>query len=144
MLVVWVVFFLFFLICLIYIWWQNLHPVVLALSLQGHRPLVLLPLSSSLSKDPTIGFSASKVDISSNISSSGFCLLKIFLFIGSSICLKLALLIPWHVILNNRWHPPSKITCCKYVFLNIFCRIICIVCNLFLEVTTKKIIKIIG
>ena len=51
------------------------------------------PPSSSLSRDPTIGFSTSKVDISSKTSSSGFCLLKIFFFIGSSFCLKLALLI---------------------------------------------------
>ena len=53
---------------------------------------VFLP-SSSLSKDPTIGFSASKVNISSKTSSIGFCLLKIFFFIGSSFYLKLALLI---------------------------------------------------
>ena len=52
----------------------------------------LLP-SSSLSKDPTIEFSASKVDISSKTSSSGFCLFKILFFIGSSFCLKPALLI---------------------------------------------------
>ena len=34
--------------------------------------------SNSLSKDPTIGFSASKFDISSKTILSGFCLLKIF------------------------------------------------------------------
>ena len=49
--------------------------------------------SSSLSKDPYIGFSAWKVDISPKTSSNGFCLVKIFFFIGSSFCLKLALLI---------------------------------------------------
>ena len=51
------------------------------------------PPSCSLTKDPTIGFSTSKVDISSKTSSSGFCLLKILFFIGSSFCLRLALLI---------------------------------------------------
>ena len=40
-----------------------------------------------------IGFSASKVDISSKTSSSGFCFLKIFFFLGSSFCLKLTLVI---------------------------------------------------
>ena len=35
--------------------------------------------SSSLRRDPTIGFSASNVEISSKISSKGFCLLGIFL-----------------------------------------------------------------
>ena len=50
------------------------------------------PLSSH-SRDPTIGFSTSKNDISSKTISSGFCLLKILFFIGSSFCLKLALLI---------------------------------------------------
>lgn len=49
--------------------------------------------SVSLSMDPTIGFSASKVDMSLKTSSSGFCLLKILLFIGSRFRLKLALLI---------------------------------------------------
>ena len=52
-----------------------------------------LPPSSFLSKDPTSGFSTSKVDISSKGSSGGFCLLKIFFFIGSRFCIKLALLI---------------------------------------------------
>ena len=52
-----------------------------------------LPTSGSFSKQPIIGFSASNVEISSKRSSSGFCLLKIFLFIGSSVCLKLILLI---------------------------------------------------
>ena len=51
------------------------------------------PTSSSFSSDPTIGFSSSNVETSSKTSSSGFCLLKIFLLIGSNFCLKLALLI---------------------------------------------------
>ena len=51
------------------------------------------PTSSSLSRAPTIGFSESKVKISSKTSSRGFCHLKIFLLIGSSFCRKLALLI---------------------------------------------------
>ena len=51
------------------------------------------PTSSSFRSDPTIGFSALNVKISSKTSSSGFCLLKIFLLIGSDFCLKLALLI---------------------------------------------------
>ena len=49
--------------------------------------------SISLSKDPTIGFSASNVETSSKTTSRGFCLFKIFLLIGSSFCLKLASLI---------------------------------------------------
>ena len=40
--------------------------------------------SISLSKDRTIRFSASNVDISSETSSGGFCLVIIFLLIGSS------------------------------------------------------------
>ena len=51
------------------------------------------PTSGSFSKEPTTGFSASNVEISSKTSSIGFCLLRIFLLIGSSFCLKLALLI---------------------------------------------------
>ena len=51
------------------------------------------PTSSSLSREPTIGFSASKVEISSKTSSKGFCRLKIFLLIRSSFWWKLALLI---------------------------------------------------
>ena len=51
------------------------------------------PTSSSFSKEPTIGFLASNVEISSKTSSTGFCLLIIFLLIGSSFCLKLTLLI---------------------------------------------------
>ena len=46
--------------------------------------------SISLSRNPTIAFSASKVDMSSNTSSRGFCLLKMFLLIGSNFYLKLA------------------------------------------------------
>ena len=41
-----------------------------------------LPKSSFFSKEPTTGFSASNVEISSKTSSSGFCLLIIFLLIG--------------------------------------------------------------
>ena len=52
-----------------------------------------LLIPSFLSKEPTIGFSASKVDMSSKTSSRGFCLLRIFLLIGSSFCQKLALFI---------------------------------------------------
>ena len=37
-----------------------------------------LPTSSSFSKEPTIGFSASNVEISSKTSSSGFVFLKYF------------------------------------------------------------------
>ena len=44
------------------------------------------PKSSSLRREPTIGFSASNVEISSKTSSKRFCLLRIFLFIGSSFC----------------------------------------------------------
>ena len=51
------------------------------------------PTSRSFSKEPTIGLSASNVEIFSKTRLSGFCLLKIFLLIGSSFCLKLALLI---------------------------------------------------
>ena len=51
------------------------------------------PASSSLSREPTIEFSESKVKISSKTSSRGFCHLEIFLLIGSSFCRKLALLI---------------------------------------------------
>ena len=51
------------------------------------------PTSSSLSREPTIVFSASKVEISSKASSNGLCLLKIFLLIGASFCQKLALII---------------------------------------------------
>ena len=53
-----------------------------------------LPLSRSLSKYSTIGFSASKVNIYSKTKFEWICLLKISLFIGSNFCLKLALLIP--------------------------------------------------
>ena len=42
------------------------------------------PTSSSFIKEPTIAFLASNVEIFSKISSSGFCLLIIFLLIGSS------------------------------------------------------------
>ena len=52
-----------------------------------------LPTSNSLSKEPTIGVSASNVIIFSKTSSSGFCLLMIFLLIGSSFYLKITLLI---------------------------------------------------
>ena len=51
------------------------------------------PTSSSLRREPTIGFSASNVEMSSKTSSKGFCLLRIFSLIGSSFCRKLALLI---------------------------------------------------
>ena len=51
------------------------------------------PTSRSLSREPTIGFSASKVEISSKTTYRGFCRLKIFLLIRSSFCWKLALLI---------------------------------------------------
>ena len=45
------------------------------------------PMSSSRSKDPTTGFCASKVEISSNTSLRGFCRQKIFFDIRSSLCL---------------------------------------------------------
>ena len=51
---------------------------------------LLFLMSISLRRLPTIGVSASKVEMSSNTSSKGFCLLKIFLLIGSNFCLKLA------------------------------------------------------
>ena len=51
------------------------------------------PMSSSFNKETTTGFSASNVEISSETSSTGFYLLRTFLLIGSSFCLKLALLI---------------------------------------------------
>ena len=46
--------------------------------------------SISLSNEPTIGFSASKVEMSSKTSSKGFCLLSVYLLIRSNFCLKLA------------------------------------------------------
>ena len=51
-----------------------------------------LPISSSLAKELTIGFCASNVEMSWKTSLRGFCLRKIFFDIGSSFCLKLALL----------------------------------------------------
>ena len=51
------------------------------------------PMSSSLRGEQTIGFSASKVEMSSKANSKGFCLFRIFLLIGSNFCEKLALLI---------------------------------------------------
>ena len=48
-----------------------------------------------------------------------------------------------HVIINVHLHPLSRITCCKYVFLNIFCRNISIICNLSIEVKGKTIMNII-
>ena len=51
-----------------------------------------LKKSSSLSKESTMGFSASNVETSSNTSSKGFRLQRIFLLIASNFCLKLALL----------------------------------------------------
>ena len=50
-----------------------------------------LPTSRCFSKEPKIGFSASNFEISSKRSSSGFYILLMFL--GSSFCLNLALLI---------------------------------------------------
>ena len=47
-----------------------------------------LPTASSLNKEPTIGFLASNVEMSSKTNSSGFSLLAIILLIGSSFCLK--------------------------------------------------------
>ena len=55
--------------------------------------MTFLPTLSSLSSERTIGFSVSNVETSSKASSIGFCLLMIFLAIGSNFCLKLALLI---------------------------------------------------
>ena len=55
--------------------------------------LSLLLTLSCLSGVPTIGFLASNVETSSKTSLIGFFLLIIFLAIGSSFCLKLALLI---------------------------------------------------
>ena len=49
--------------------------------------------SISLNRLPTTGFSESKVEMSSKTSSRGFCLLIMFLLMGSSFCLKLASLI---------------------------------------------------
>ena len=51
------------------------------------------PTYSSFNKEPRTGFSASNIEMSSKTTSSGFCLLIIFLLIGSSFCLKLTLLI---------------------------------------------------
>ena len=51
------------------------------------------PISIPFNKEQTIGFSATNVEVSSKASSNGFYLLIIFLLIGSSFCLKLALLI---------------------------------------------------
>ena len=51
-----------------------------------------LPISSYLSKEPTTGFCTSNVETSWKRSWRGFCLWKIFFDIGSSFCLKLALL----------------------------------------------------
>ena len=44
-----------------------------------------LPTSSSFSKEPTVGFSASNVEISSKTTSSGFCLLKIFCLLAQAL-----------------------------------------------------------
>ena len=52
-----------------------------------------LPTSSSPIMEPTIGVSASNVDMSLKTSSKRFCLLIIILLIGSNFSLKLALLI---------------------------------------------------
>ena len=54
---------------------------------------IFFPTSSSLGKESMIGFSVSNVETSSDINLKGFRLLKIFLLIGSSFYLKLALLI---------------------------------------------------
>ena len=54
-------------------------------------------MSSSSNNEPAIEFGTSKVEMSLNTSSSGFCLRKIFLAIGSNFCLKLALLSLSHV-----------------------------------------------
>ena len=51
-----------------------------------------LPMPSYLSKEPTTGSCTSNVETSWKRSSRGFCLWKIFFDIGSSFCLKLALL----------------------------------------------------
>ena len=51
------------------------------------------PTSSYFSKEPTIGFLVSNIEISSKKSSTRFCLLIIFLLIESSFSLKLTLLI---------------------------------------------------
>ena len=58
------------------------------------RSLLLIsffPTSISLNKLPIIGFCASKVEISMKTNSKGFSLLNMFLAIGSSFCLTLAL-----------------------------------------------------
>ena len=78
---------------LIFFWWQNPLLVALVLFLISSLAMSFFPASSSFSSDLTIGFLASNVEISSKTSSSGFCVLKIFLLIGSNFCLKLALLI---------------------------------------------------
>ena len=52
-----------------------------------------LRTSGSFSKEPTTGFPAPNVDMSSKTSSKGFCFLSIVLLIRSSFCLKLVLLI---------------------------------------------------
>ena len=69
-----------------------------------------LPTVSSLNKKSTIGFLASNVEMSSKTNSSGFCLLAIILLIGSSFCLKFALLILSFVTqwLMPVWVPLAK------------------------------------
>ena len=56
-----------------------------------------LPISSSLSKEPTTGFCASNVEMSWKTSWRGFSLQKIFFDIGFRFCLRLALLSLWRV-----------------------------------------------
>ena len=100
-----------------------------------------LPLSSFFTKDPTVGFSASKVDIFSNTSSSRFFLFKIFFFIGSSFCLILDP-ISCHVIVNVCLHSLCKITRCKYIFLGVIEWNISIVCNSPIEIKPRKLLTL--
>ena len=69
---------------------SNLFPGRLGKDLIKSLSICFLFKSISLSKDSTIGFSASNVDSSSKTTWRGFFLLKIFLLMGSNFCLILA------------------------------------------------------
>ena len=121
---------------------HNQFLTVLALVLYGHS-LIFFP--SSLRREPTIRFSASKVEMSSIAISKGFCLHNIFLLIGSCFCWKLALLIVScqavnYVSLNTL----REIRSCKNIFLYFFWWYIWIICNSSVKIRPNKIINVIS
>ena len=99
------------------------------------------PTSSSFNKEPTIGFSASNVEISSKTSSSGFCLFIIFLRIGSSFLPKAHIVnsIFCHIIVHVCLYSFGKITCYKNIFLNICRRNVSVICNSPIKIRSCKI-----